>query len=166
MPSPTTPPSTRAPRPAPTNPPTVGPTLACNQDPSLRALLIRVILNTVSDSATVDTEGSPQNQAANWIIQQDARFLCPDDPDLVPRYSMAVFYYSTRGDRWLECMAPTDFSDPAAIDQANTDCTIQPFPDSGSDAWLTPSDICQWGGIVCSDSGAVELMDLGKCHEE
>jgi hypothetical protein len=124
--------------------------------------LVRVILNTVSDSAIIDTEGTPQYQAADWIINQDALFLCPGDPNLIPRYGMAVFYYSTRGERWLQCSAPTDLSDPAAIEQANTVCTIQPFPDSGSDAWLTPSDICQWGGIVCDDGGAVDIIDIGK----
>jgi hypothetical protein len=130
----------------------------------LRSLLIRVLVNTVSDSTVVDTEGTPQNQALDWIINQDTRFLCPGDPNLISRYGMAVFYYSTRGDRWSQCSAPTDLTDPIAIEQANTACTIQPFPDSGSDAWLTPSDVCLWGGIVCNDLGGVELMDLGTCN--
>jgi hypothetical protein len=81
---------------------------------------------------------------------------------LKSRYGLAVFYYSTRGDRWLNCSAPASFNDTAAIDAANAACSIQAFPDSGSDAWLTPGDECQWGGVVCSDNGSVEVIDIGS----
>jgi hypothetical protein len=145
----------------PSIPPSNAPTTTCNQEPVLRDLLIRVIVNTVSDSNVVDTAGTPQNLAVNWLINQDGRFLCPDDPTLKARYGLAVFYFSTRGDRWLECSAPTDLSSPAAIEAANEACTIQAFPDSGSDAWLTPSSECQWGGVVCNDDGSVEVIDIG-----
>ena len=140
---------------------TMSPTVACNQDPAVRSLLIRILLNTVSNSNVVGTEGTSQSQAANWLINQDTRFLCPDSPTLLSRYALAVFYYSTRGDRWLECSAPTSFNDTATIEAANTACTIQSFPDSGSDAWLTPGDECQWGGVVCNDDGNVEILNIG-----
>jgi Leucine-rich repeat (LRR) protein len=107
--------------------------------------------------------GSPQNEALMWIVNDDTLFLCPDNPNLRRRYAMAVFYYSTRGGRWLECSAPTDFADPASIAAANQNCNLQPFPDSGSDAWLTPVSECQWGGVVCDASGNVQLLDIGTC---
>lgn len=119
-------------------------------------------MNTVSDSNVVNTDGTPQSEAANWLINQDTRFLCPDSPTLISRYALAVFYYSTRGDRWLECSAPSSFNDTAAIEAANAACNIQAFPDSGSDAWLTPSDECQWGGVVCNDNGDVEVINIER----
>lgn len=140
-------------------------TLVCNQDPELRALLMRVVMNTVSSSDTVETEGTPQNEAANWITNSDTKFLCPDDPTLKRRYSLAVFYFSTRGGRWLECSAPSNFTDPASIDSANELCTIEPFPMSGTDAWLSPSDECQWGGIVCNEAGDIQLLDIGRFYK-
>jgi hypothetical protein len=149
----------------PTNNPvaaaTNAPTVACNQEPALRDLLIRILVNTVSDSNVVGTSGTPQNQAVRWLIDQDTRYLCPDSPALLSRYSLAVFYYSTRGDRWLECSAPSSFNDTAAIEAANAACNIQAFPDSGSDAWLTPGDECQWGGVVCNGNGDVEIINIG-----
>jgi hypothetical protein len=148
---------------APTIAPTLGPTRICNQEPALRELLMRVIINTVSDSTVVATAGTPQNAAMMWITQNDTRFLCPDDPSLKRRYSLAVFYYSTRGGRWLECTAPANFTDPASIEAANALCTIEPFPMSGTDAWLSPSDECQWGGVVCDDEGNLQLLDIGTC---
>lgn len=139
------------------------PTLACNVSPSLRLLLIRVRLNTVSTAQELMEDGTPQKRALMWLVQEDPRSLCPNDDSLFQRYTLAVFYYATRGDRWTECDAPDDFKDENAIKAANERCTIEPIPDSGSDAWLTPGDECQWGGVVC-DEGAVNRIEIGMYH--
>lgn len=121
------------------------------------------MLNSVSSAEEIDTPGSPQNEAFQWIVNEDTRYLCPDNPSLIQRYSLAVFYYSTSGDRWIECTAPTDFSSEEAIAIADDNCNIEPVPGSGSEAWLTPSDECQWGGVVCEplEGGQVERIDFG-----
>jgi hypothetical protein len=141
--------------------PTPQPTPPCNQDRNLRKLLIRVLLNAVSNANAIMTSGTPQNRAFNWIVDQDAKFLCPNDATLQQRYALAVFYYSTRGDGWLDCNAPTDFAVPGSSMAANALCDLEPFPNSGSDAWLTPGDECQWGGVVCDENGIVRVLDLG-----
>lgn len=145
----------------PTTTPTMAPTLTCNQDEMLRSLLIRVIINSVSDSSKVDTVGTPQNLALTWILEKDKKHICPNDPTLKRRYAMAVFYYSTRGDRWFACSAPSDLSNSASIAAANANCTIQAFPTSGSDAWLTPSSECKWGGAACDNLGQVVALNIG-----
>jgi hypothetical protein len=129
---------------------------------STRALLIRIVLNSVTDPVVLSTSGTPQNEALAWIVDQDIRYLCPDDPNLKARYSTAVFYFGTRGSRWINCKAPDDFNDPKSIAAANEACTIEPLPDSGSDAWLTPSSECMWGGIVCDENGSVVRIEFGK----
>jgi hypothetical protein len=131
----------------------------------VRSLLIRIFLNSVSDSDVLATPGTPQNLAANWIITDDSRYLCPDDARLIQRYSVAVLYYSTNGNRWTECSAPTDFDDLAAIAEANANCEIEPFPLSGSNAWLTPGSECGWGGIVCGRAGTVSTLDIGMYQQ-
>jgi len=81
---------------------------------------------------------------------------------------LAVFYYSTNGDRWFTCIAPSDFSDPAAIEGANNNCDIpisirpqEQLPlDSGSDAWLTPSSECEWMGVVCNGNDVMYWLQL------
>jgi len=78
---------------------------------------------------------------------------------MVQRYIMAVFYYSTGGGDWNECNAPSNFTDLDDIAQANANCTIigdgpDPFNApmfQGTDAWLTPSYECFWGGLACLD---------------
>lgn len=74
---------------------------------------------------------------------------------------MAVFYYSTRGDRWTECSAPLNFEDPAAIETVNTQCTVV-APGGGTDAWLTPVTECNWAGLACDAENSVIRIDFGK----
>lgn len=121
----------------------------------------------------MDTPGSPQSLATNWLINEDGAFLCPDDPFLTQRYAAAVFYYSTEGDRWNQCSAPANVNDPAQVAEANAACTIQvegmvvEEMQSGSDAWLTPSSECQWGGLACSnDDSFVIQLAIGEKYPQ
>jgi hypothetical protein len=127
--------------------------------------LIENFLRIVSNPVDLETEGTPQNLAMTWIIELDPLQLCPQDDNLIQRYVMAVFYYSTRGGRWLECSAPTEFDDQEAIESANMGCDII-VPGGKSDAWLTPSLECEWGGVACNDDGFVNRIDFGKKQPE
>ena len=146
--------------------PSFSPTPRCNLSESQRRDQILLLLTQASSITDIGTQDSPQNLAAEWLIEQDTRFLCPNDPDLVQRYSLAASYYSLRGNLWEQCRAPTDFSDPNAIAEANANCNIEVVPGTGSDAWLTPSSECRWGGVACFDFGndfeEVVQISLGK----
>jgi hypothetical protein len=113
----------------------------------------------VSNPVDVGTPGTPQNLAMDWIINLDTARLCPQDPNLIQRYVTAVFYYSTRGDRWETCKAPIDVSDPVAIAIGNADCP-------NGDAWLTPSSECDWGGLRCDGGDFITRIDFGAYQEE
>ena len=161
--SPTTssfPTQTHSPTSTPTTTPSLSPTTTCNLSLGARSALIRLKLASVSELLTVFTAGTPQNEAADWLINLDELRLCPEADDLIQRYVLAVFYYSTRGNQWLECSAP-DFEDPIAIDTdtANADCTIV-VDDGESDAWLTPSSECNWGGVICDIEGHVIGLEM------
>jgi hypothetical protein len=119
-----------------------------------------VFIRAVSNPTDVDTPGTPQNLAADWLINEDSLYVCPQDPFLLQRYAMAVFYYSTRGDRWSECSAPSNFTDPASIELANESCTIA-VPGTGMGAWLTPVSECDWAAVACDNSTAVIRIDFG-----
>jgi hypothetical protein len=161
----------------PTNSPTVSPsyvpspspsslpTVACNLNQDTRELLIRIFLNRVSDSETLEALGTPQNSAFNWLLNEDSAYLCPQEPNLVQRYVLAVHYFSTRGNRWFQCSAPANFDDPESVAQANDACTIVAEPGTrvnNSFAWLTGASECQWGGIACDGAGEVIRLDMGK----
>lgn len=59
----------------------------------------------MSSRQDIADDRSPQGKALNWITNEDEAQLCPNDDNLIQRYIMAVFYYSTDGDRWAECSA-------------------------------------------------------------
>jgi hypothetical protein len=137
--------------------PSSAPTLTCNVSPEERELLIKGRLNAVSDSDDLDTAGTPQNLARTWLIEDDPAYTCPEDKMLVQRYTMAVFYYSTEGDDWAACSAPTNFTDQAAIDEANANCPGTP--------WLTEGLDCEWAGLSCNDKNEMERIDIGEYSE-
>jgi hypothetical protein len=147
----------------PSSSPSSTPTLRCNATESARAASLSILVKSISIATDVDTPGTPQNLALDWLINYDSMFLCPDDPIVRQRYVMGVFYYSTRGNRWRQCRAPTDLSDPVAIEQSNFECNIA-VPLGGSDAWLTPSSECNWGGLLCNEENQVSRIDFGRCR--
>jgi len=126
-----------------------------------------VTLQSVSDPVELLTPGTPQNRALEWLIEDDKLCVCPDEflacrinsivPKFVQRYVMAVFYFSTGGGNWTECNAPDDVCNTTQVDEANALCTVLgDGPDvfnfdivQDTDAWLTPSDECLWGGNAC-----------------
>jgi hypothetical protein len=66
--------------------------------------------------------GTPQRLARDWIMLYDDAKLDADDPRLVPRYIMAVIYYSLKGNLWGKV-----------------------------EGWLGEEDICFWRGVCCLD---------------
>lgn len=151
----------RLPSKRPTITPSARPTERCNMPTAQRASIIQEYLAVTSGEQALNTSGTPQNLAMTWLIDLDSKYICPTDPSVIQRYVMAVFYYSTRGDRWRQCQAPTDFSSAKAIAAANSDCKLQ-APGGSSRAWLTPDDECDWGGVACNNLTLMERIDISK----
>jgi hypothetical protein len=101
--------------------------------------------------------------ATQWIIGQDPLQLCPQDASLIQRYIMAVFYYSTRGDRWRRCSAAEDLTSEESIQEANEMCGISVPDGRGSNAWLGPFPECTWGGVGCDGDGNIIRLEMGTC---
>eukprot|EP00957_Ditylum_brightwellii_P010419 788109-Ditylum_brightwellii.AAC.1 len=112
----------------------------CGMNEDDRIVEMRNILNTVSDPDMLLDTGTPQNRAFEWITQIDPYTSCPQDANLIQRYIMAVFYFSTGGGYWRECNAPTNPNDVVEVNEKNKQCGIRATDNSYSDAWLTPSN--------------------------
>jgi hypothetical protein len=76
--------------------------------------------------------GTPQRLARDWIMLHDnvdvyskngMTTIDADDPRFIPRYIMAVLYFSLKGNLW-----------------------------SRVEGWLGDQDICFWPGVCCLDS--------------
>jgi len=126
---------------------------------------MNIYLRVISNPADVDTPGSPQMLALEWMINEDPMQLCPQDKHLVQRYVMSVFYFSTRGDRWTECSAPppmNEVDDPEmAMKEANAQCSLKVDGfESDSNAWLTDGNECGWGGLGCNEDNLVVRIEM------
>ena len=153
---------------------TPSPVNSCGLTPTERREQIEENLSPVSSSALSNQIPTPQRSALNWIIDDDGAQLCPDDDSLVQRYTLAVFYYSTNGDDWKECNAPSNFDRQASIAAANSACTLTTvnattiFPNDvrGTNAWLTPESECKWGGISCYASNTPNAIKVNVVEFE
>ena len=87
--------------------------------------------------------GTPQNQALDWIARDDSANRSPFDSRFVQRYVLAVFYFSTGGGQWLDCV------EGEQCDRGNY--------------WLSGDDECTWSGIVCGETTAdVLTINMGE----
>jgi len=145
----------------------------CGISPNNRAEQFRQLALTVTDDSTLSDATSSQARALNWILNEDVLDppLCPDDGTCraLQRYIMASFYFASDGGSWDECNAPNQYT-PAAIATANAQCglIVTPFPvnnarlgDKSTNAWLTPVNECEWGGVACwgTDDARFGCMD-------
>jgi hypothetical protein len=128
---------------------------------------LKEFYSTISDPSLLDIPGTPQSLALDWIINHDLMAVCPNDntDHITQRYVLAVFYYATEGWQWKSCKAPKDFKCEGQINQANSKCELTVSPDfeetrvgaNETNAWLTPSDECSWGGVACHKNEGPKL---------
>ena len=137
---------------APSGMPSASPTLAkCGMTPEERAARILAILVTVTDPLFLSDPTTIQGQAADWLIEQDEYVVCPDDPKLVQRFALAVMYFATNGDDWLQCSA-----NPMALDSCGFE---DPFV--GDKRFLSAVNECEWAGITCDQHMCVDQIEFG-----
>lgn len=161
----------------PTPPPSPQASLLCGLTDEERAVAFTELALTVTPESVLNDPFSSQALALQWIIEQDVPEtpICPntDDCKALERYVMASFYFAAGGGKWNQCNAPATFT-PEAIQAANDACdrVVTPFPvnnprigATSTDAWLTPSDTCEWGGLACwgtddARGGCMDQLDF------
>jgi hypothetical protein len=116
--------------------------------PEERTARILAELDAVGDPDLIRDLGTPQGLAADWLINEDPRLVCPGDEKLVQRWAVAVMYFSTDGGDWFQCSA--DGTDPCG--------DVEPFV--GKRRFLSPFSECQWAGITCDVDGCVTEVEF------
>jgi len=111
-------------------------TANCDESDEQREIGIMSVLVNASGSIPFQDPLSAQSQAAEWIMNDDARSLCPKDPTLVQRYIMAVFYFGLGGDNWTMCGRSSNNC---------TDSQGQPLFHH-----LSSTGECSWAGMRCN----------------
>ena len=111
--APTAPTASPTPVPTPSHL-TVGPTTTAHASGpcGISSFRRRVALMLMATEASGNIyDGTPQKAALDWLVDIDAYQVCPDDPNALQRYTLAVFYYSTLGDEWLDCSVTPNFEE-------------------------------------------------------
>ena len=132
-------------------PPSASPTLAnCGISADERVDRILAILDANAEPSLIRNNNVPQGQATTWLLDLDEAQICPDDPKILQRWSLAVVYFSTGGDDWFQCSGSAD-----AVDNCGG---VEPFV--GDTRFLDSSNECSWAGISCID-GCVTEIEFG-----
>jgi len=116
----------------------------------------------VSKSEDLTTPGTPQQQAVQWLTEEDeARVQVPIGVDIsdpldragylfVTRYIMALTYFALRGDKWMTQM---NFLSPDPV------CKWNGF----SFAFDNSASFAETGGLKCDPvTGLPIVLDLGR----
>jgi hypothetical protein len=101
--------------------------------PEGRKADILEIVNSVSGPIS---KNSPQDLAVRWLMDDTGTNTCNDNVEVIERYTLATFYFSTNGDLWLN-----------------------------KNGWLSSFGVCEaWNGIICNQDDRVIEINLRKCH--
>ena len=161
-----TPPTPTPPTPTPPTPtpptPTPSPTDCCGLPPGTRRQQLFDLFSDVSNPEDITATGTPQNLAFEWLVEDDEYCVCPNNPKAVQRYVMAVYYYSTDGDQWVNCGADSAVCLPNGTFNNGIE-TSGCYP--GAEArWLSNVTECQWCGGLCeaANNTCITKIDVGK----
>jgi hypothetical protein len=102
----------------------------------------------VTSQQDLETPGTPQYHAVQWLANVDKQKLRANDPFLIQRYILAVVFYSTAG----------------------TEEHIEPIGNwKNQSLWMTSAGFCSWYGVECAldpngpvfdGNGVVTTLDL------
>lgn len=114
-----------------------------------------IVSNGISSRGDVLTEGTPQNQAAKYLMTLDAS---QEDTGTsrqaylqAAKYVMAVFFYSTNGDRWI-----------SSLNFMNKD-NICDWTALGISINERGSFQTEVKGVLCNSDDIPEALDVGTC---
>lgn len=127
----------------------------------------RVVNSGLTPLDTLTRVDSPQKKALDWIVAEDPAQLDPDDAFILPRYSLAVFYFSTHGNEMFQ-VATINITQDMPSKEAGGDAAeevIQPPPEGETttmgdelaaqpnwvreSGWLSGQGYCSWFGVEC-----------------
>ena len=132
------------------------------------------------------TSAHALDMAWNWLAYDDPMALPATAPNLLQRFLLALFYFSTsqRGP-WRACNPPASFPNNGTLGElcyydglvgdgtftaAGRDYTpeYERFESIIAMQWLSGWDECHWAGIFCDENGVIDAIHLGTlftCHD-
>ena len=112
------------------------------EDEGERFVTISQALNSMVElpAGSFSTKGTAQYEALRWLADEDPLDLSPDDAELLMRYVLAVFFFSTDGQTDGEGVATSLWKN--------------------QNSWMTKTSACNWYGITCASEGVLLKLSL------
>lgn len=106
--------------------------------------------------------GAPRNRANNWILHEDPLQLQSDAENLLQRYLLALFYFSTTERRpWRTCNAPVEDETSSCIFDSLTQVYPEKvYTEKDSFRWLSEKHECEWAGVHCDEFNQTRAINL------
>jgi len=94
-----------------------------------------IIASGFTRQSHVERNSTSQHHALTWLSKTDPARIKPDDPRLLARYALAVFFYSNHPE--------------IAYNHSNGQRLLLHTAWERDDQWMTGDDVCDWYGIEC-----------------
>lgn len=97
--------------------------------------------------------------AFEWLVGQDAFYICPDDEKLLQRYVVSKLYFQQEGDSWLEC------SNSNYTIHRNPSCNPPDYTGLNllaGESWLSSVHECDWAFITCNDEQCITKIEVDE----
>ena len=108
-----------------------------NNPKRLQKITKKVLSMSLSSKASLQTEGTAQYNALQWVALYDQAQLSVSDPGLMQRYALAVLYYSSKD-----------------IHYDSKEKPLSPGWES-YDNWMSEKGVCIWYGVECVGADSV-----------
>jgi hypothetical protein len=119
-------------------------------------------LELVVGSDKLNDPSTPHYQAMEWVIHEDKLQLAADNPNLVQRFLMVLFYMqTTQGGDWRSC-GRDDSADSFCLYQKLVSIFPHEYAGIPWIRWLSDESECHWAGVLCDEFDTVRAIDLCK----
>lgn len=102
-------------------------------------------------------------RALEWLLNEDPYQIRPDAKDVIQRFVMALFYFSTsQGSEWKSCGPPKENEGDFCYHNVLV-ATEEPwqYQEVYWNRWLTGLDECDWAGVICKDDKVTQISLAG-----
>ena len=119
--------------------------------------------NSFDNGTALDTPGSPQQQAMNWLLNESG--LSAMDYHLLQNYALVTLYFATSGKQWIsqvELEPIRYYIEKQETDMLNYQLRGEWLNVTSS---VNPLGFCDWKGVTCNiNNTEIESLTLPSNH--
>ena len=133
----------------------------------------RIVDSGMSSIDEINTPGTPQYMAFEWIVTGDHGDLAHDHEYLLQRYALAVFFYATHGN-FTKLPTDQNTEDIVIVNAEGHDVVKEEEETNvlesdtnwlNQNRWMSSYGICAWHGVECHHRPGTDPLDTSYDDE-